>query len=55
MNNLIAFTGTFLSYLILFLVFATVVTISVFVGITMRKIKNNNKEAKEMDTAVKES
>ena len=44
MNNLILFTNAFLSYLILFLVFATLIVIAVFAGIKVRKNKNKKEE-----------
>lgn len=46
MVNLGIFTGYFLSYLILFLVFVTLVVIACMIGIRMRKAKNE-KEAAE--------
>ena len=44
MNNLILFTNAFLSYLILFLVFATLIVIAVFAGIKVRENKNKKEE-----------
>ncbi len=46
MVNLGIFTGYFLSYLILFLVFVALVVIACMIGIRMRKAKNE-KEAAE--------
>ena len=44
MNNLILFTNAFLSYLVLFLVFGTLIVIAVFAGIKVRKNKNKKEE-----------
>lgn len=45
MSNLIAFLNSFVSYLILFGVFVLLAVAAVFIGITLRKRKNE----KEMD------
>lgn len=44
MYNLIMFTNTFLSYLLCFVVFSVLILAAIFVGIKMRKVKNNKVE-----------
>lgn len=44
MNNLILFTNAFLSYLLVFLVFAVLIVVAVLVGIKVRKNKNKKDE-----------
>lgn len=44
MNNFILFANSFLSYLLVYFVFATLIIIAVLVGIKVRKAKND-KEA----------
>lgn len=50
MNNLILFTNTFLSYLLVFIVMTVVVVLAIMIGISMRKRKN---ESEQMDKEVK--
>lgn len=44
MNNLIAFTNTFLSYLLCFIVFGVLILASILLGIKLRKNKNKKEE-----------
>lgn len=44
MNNLIAFTNTFLSYLLCFIVFGILILVAIFAGIKFRKNKNKKEE-----------
>lgn len=44
MNNLIAFVNTFLSYLVVFAVFAICMLIAIFAGIAFRKKENQSAE-----------
>ena len=47
MSNLSAFGGTFLSYLIVFLVFAGCALVAAFVGIKLRKSRDKKKALKD--------
>lgn len=44
MNNLILFLNSFLSYLLVFIVFAVLIVVAVLVGIKVRKSKNQKEE-----------
>lgn len=44
MNNLIAFTNTFLSYLLCFIVFGVLIIAAILLGIKLRKNKNKKEE-----------
>lgn len=44
MNNLIAFTNTFLSYLLCFIVFGVLILAAILLGIKLRKNKNKKEE-----------
>ena len=44
MNNLIAFTNTFLSYLLCFIVFGVLILAAILLGINLRKNKNKKEE-----------
>lgn len=44
MNNLILFLNSFLSYLLVFIVFAVLIVVAVLVGIKVRKSKNAKEE-----------
>lgn len=41
MNNLILFINSFLSYLLVFAVFAVAIVVACVLGVTLRRIKNN--------------
>lgn len=49
MNNLILFINSFLSYLLVFGVFALAIIAACVLGVTLRKIKNNKVQAVSVD------
>ncbi len=54
MTNLVLFLNSFLSYLLLVVVFVLVIGIAVFIGIKLRRNKNA-KEAAETSSETKEA
>lgn len=47
MDNLILFINSFLSYLLVFAVFAVCIVISCLLGVTLRKYRNKSSQTKE--------
>lgn len=47
MNNLILFINSFLSYLLVFAVFAVCIVASCLLGVALRKYRNKSAETKE--------
>lgn len=55
MNNLIAFTNTFLSYLLCFIVFGVLILLAIFMGIKLRKNKNKKEEINKASDNLEEA
>ena len=55
MNNLILFLNSFLSYLLLFIVFAILIVIAILVGIKVRKSKNAKEEVEKSAANIEEA
>ena len=55
MNNLIAFTNTFLSYLLCFIVFGVLILLAIFMGIKLRKNKNKKEELNKASDNLEEA
>lgn len=55
MNNLIAFTNTFLSYLLCFIVFGVLILAAILLGIKLRKNKNKKEELNKASDNLEEA